>query len=172
MNQQNPSFEESMNAVSLWCKAWETGEISDEVLADRIFELLQTETGARGFFVISLSGDSPLMDRLPDPLIFQLRKAGELVVEITAKNLAMSTAMALEHERNNCFEQQARSERIKQRCIEILRLLEPKSVKEKLEILLLATSGKGSGVDFLKRWNYDDAQKKAIALGIKSVAEN
>ena len=44
MKKQNPSFEEAMNAAAIWCTAWENGELSDEVLADRIDELLESET--------------------------------------------------------------------------------------------------------------------------------
>ena len=172
MKRQNPSFEEAMNAASLWCTAWEEGELSDEVLADRVFELLKTKAGARGFFAISLSSDSALMDRLPDTLIFQLRASGEAIVDITAKNLAMSTAMEIHHIRNKNTEQKAGSERIKQRCIELLRLLEPNSVKTRLENLLQATKqDKGIDVEFLNRWNYDNEQKKAIEISINSVAE-
>ncbi len=171
MGERNPSFEEAMNATSLWCKAWETGQLSDEVLADRVSELLETKNGARGFFVISLSSDSPLMDRLPDVLIFQLREAGESVVDITSKNLAMSSAMELHHHRKKNFEQAAKSEKIKQRCIDLLRLLDPYHVKARLEKLLLAVQGEGEDVAFLDKWEYDDEQKKAILIGIHSVAE-
>ena len=133
MKNLNPSFEEAINATSLWCSAWDTGELSDEVLADRVSELLETINGARGFFAISLSCNSPLMDRLPDALIFQFREAGELVVDLIAKNLAMSSAMALHHEKKKNFDQQAGSENIKRRCLELLRRLEPNLVKESLE---------------------------------------
>ena len=171
MKKQNPSFEEAMSAASLWCSAWEAGELSDEVLADRVSELLETKNGARGFFVISLSSDSPLMDRFPDALMFQLRKAGKNIVDITAKNLAMSSAMELTHKRNKSPDQQVRSQKIRRRCIELLRLLDTFSVKERLEQLLCATQGKGKDVDFLKRWEYDDEQMKAIARAINLVAE-
>ena len=39
MNKLNPSFEEAINAASLWCTAWEKDELSDEVLAERVAEL-------------------------------------------------------------------------------------------------------------------------------------
>tara|TARA_B100001996_G_scaffold198317_1_gene151833 strand:+ start:1070 stop:1588 length:519 start_codon:yes stop_codon:yes gene_type:complete len=172
MRKKSPSFEEAINAASLWCTAWEQGELSDEVLADRVSELLETRNGSRGFFAFSLSSNSPLMDRLPDALIFRLREAGEIVVDLTAKNLAMSTAMTLHHQRNKKPNQQAASENIQRRCIELLRLLEPHSVKERLESLLEATKGKGKDLDFLSRWNYDDAQKREIAKAINSIPEN
>ena len=112
------------------------------------------------------------MDRLPDALIFQLRLAGEEIVDITVKNLAMSSAMALHHQRSKSPEQEAKSKRIRQRCIELLRLLDTHSVKERLEKILLATQGKGDDVHLLKHWKYDDDQKKAIEKGINLVAEN
>ncbi|MEB3183965.1 MAG: hypothetical protein VKN15_06205, partial [Cyanobacteriota bacterium] len=90
-----PSFPQAMEIASHWLALWEAGELSDEVLADRVAELVASRDGARGFFVVSLSGDSPLLDRLPEPLLLQLRAAGEGVVDLTARNLAMSTAMAL-----------------------------------------------------------------------------
>ena len=99
MRKKSPSFEEAISAASLWCTAWEQGELSDEVLADRVSELLETRNGSRGFFAFSLSSNSPLMDRLPEALIFQLRKAGDSIVEITVKNFAMSTAMSIHHQR-------------------------------------------------------------------------
>ncbi len=96
-----PSFQQAMEITAQWLNLWEAGELSDEVLADRVAELVASRDGARGFFVISLAGDSPLMDRLPDPLQLQpeqrsacLRAAGDGVVDLTVRNLAMSTAMA------------------------------------------------------------------------------
>ena len=171
MNKLTPTFQEAINVTSIWNSAWDRGELSDEVLADRVSELLETINGARGFLAISLSSNSPLMDRLPEALVFQLRDAGEVVVELVSKNLAMSTAMALHHERNNDFKQQAGSENIKRRCLELLRLLEPHSVKETLESLLKATEGEGKYADFLNRWGYDKAQKLKIAECIYSISQ-
>jgi len=100
MNEQKPTFKEAMQASMIWCKSWENDEISDEVISDRIGELIKTVEGARGFFVVSLSIDCPLMDRFPDALIFQLRSSGEIVVDLTVKNLAMSSAMIITHRKN------------------------------------------------------------------------
>ena len=171
MSNKKPDFEQAMNAAMLWCNSWEEGNMSDEVLADRVAELLQTKIGARGFFVISLSGNCPLMDRLPEPLIFQLREAGEIVVDLTVKNLAMSSAMAITHKSNQEKDLQENSERITSRCIDLLRLLDPHKVKKHLEILLDAIKGVGEGVKFLERWNYNHEQKIAIAESINTVPE-
>ena len=100
MNKKKTTFKEAMQASMIWCKSWENDEISDEVISDRIGELIKTVEGARGFFVVSLSIVCSLMDRFPDALIFQLRNSGESVVDLTVKNLAMSSAMIVTHRKN------------------------------------------------------------------------
>ena len=42
MNEQKPTFKEAMEATMIWCKSWENDEISDEVISDRIGELIKT----------------------------------------------------------------------------------------------------------------------------------
>ncbi len=169
MNDPKPSFKQAMNVTILWCNSWEKDELSDEVLADRIGELLKTIEGARGFFVVSLSIDCPLMDRLPEPLIFQLRSSGQIVVDLTVKNLAMSSAMVIEHQKNN-NSQQMQSERIRTRCIELLKLMDSNKVKSRLEILLEATKGNGKDLELLNRWGYSNEQRQAISKSIYEVA--
>jgi hypothetical protein len=151
---------------------WEGGELSDEVLADQVAQLVNSRDGARGFFVVSLSSDSALMDRLPEPLVLQLRAAGEGVVDLTVRNLAMSTAMALHHQRSGDAAQQARSERVRDRSTELLRQLDPNLVKQRLEVLLQAAGqASGSDLDFLDRWGYDPEQRRAISEAVLAVAE-
>ena len=169
MNEQKPTFKEAMQASMIWCKSWENDEISDEVISDRIGELIKTVEGARGFFVVSLSIDCPLMDRFPDALIFQLRSSGEIVVDLTVKNLAMSSAMIITH-RNNKDPQEIQSERIKIRCIELLKLLDSTKVKKRLDVLLEATKGNGTDLKFLNKWGYNDEQINAISESIYEVA--
>ncbi len=159
-----------MELSALWVSQWEAGELSDEVLADRVGALVVRRDGARGFFVVALTGEGPLMDRLPEPLLMALRRAGEGVVDLTARNLAMSTAMALHHQRQGDPSQQLASERIQARCTELLRLLEPSLVKSRLEDLLAATAGAGADLAFLDRWGYDVEQRSAIARAITAVA--
>jgi len=167
-----PTFQQAMEITAQWLGLWENGELSDEVLADRVAELVASRDGGRGFFVVSLAGDCPLMDRLPEPLVVQLRAAGVGVVDLTARNLAMSTAMVLHHQRQSDAGQKAGSERVQARCTELLRLLEPDAVKDRLETLLAAAGqGRGEDVAFLDRWGYDAEQRQAIAAAIEAVAE-
>jgi len=169
MNDQKPTFKQAMEATMIWCKSWENEEISDEVFSDRIGELIKTVDGARGFFVVSLSIDCPLMDRFPDALIFQLRRSGEIVIDLTVKNLAMSSAMVIKHrEKKDPLEQQ--SERIKVRCIELLKLLDSTQVKKRLDVLIDATQGNGKDLEFLNRWDYKEKEIEAISNSIYEVA--
>ncbi|MFM7265836.1 MAG: hypothetical protein ACKOZW_09675 [Cyanobium sp.] len=165
-------FADAIDQSGQWLAAWEAGELSDEVLADRVGGLVAHRDGARGFFVAALTGDTPLMDRLPESLVLQLRLAGDGVVDLTARNLAMSTAMALAHGRVGDGERQAASERVQARSRELLRQLEPQAVKARLETLLQAArDGEGEDRAFLDRWGYDPEQRAAIALAVESVAE-
>ena len=169
MNEKKPTFKEAMQASMLWCKSWENDEISDEVISDRVGELIKTVEGARGFFVVSLSIDCPLMDRFPDALIFQLRSAGKIIVDLTVKNLAMSSAMVIKHRKNN-DPQEFQSERIKIRCIELLKLLDSNQVKERLNVLLDATKGNGEDLQFFNKWNYNNEQINEIYESIHKIA--
>jgi hypothetical protein len=166
-----PTFQQAMDITAQWLGLWENGELSDEVLSDRVAEMVASRDGARGFFVVSLAGDYPLMDRLPDPVVLALRQAGAGVVDLSVRNLAMSTAMALHHQRSGDGGQQAGSERVQLRCTELLRLLEPSLVKDRLETLLEGTAGRGEDVAFLDRWGYDAEQRAAIADAVVAVAE-
>ncbi len=173
-----PTFPEAMEIAARWLGLWEAGELSDEVLADRVGELVASRDGARGFFVVSLTGEVPLMDRLPEALVAALQKAGEGVVDLTARNLAMSTAMILHHRRSGDREHQVGSERVQQRSTELLRQLEAGPVKRRLETLLAAAGEQGEAAGavaedraFLDRWGYDAEQRRAIVAAIEAVAE-
>ncbi|OUW50032.1 MAG: hypothetical protein CBD47_00760 [Synechococcus sp. TMED187] len=172
MSRLEPSFQQAMEIAAGWLKQWDDEEISDEVIADRVGELVASRDGARGFFVVSLAGDSALMDRLPEALLIKLREAGDGVVDLTARNLAMSAAMVHHHQGNGDGEQAAGSERVNSRCIELLRQLESARVKVRLDTLLdAAAHNRGEDVSFLERWGYNDAQKAAIHAAINTVAE-
>ena len=172
MADQQPTFQQAMEITATWLQQWDQEEISDEVLADRIGELVASRDGARGFFVVSLAGDSLLMDRLPEALVLKLREAGDGVVDLTARNLAMSAAMVVHHRSNGDDHQAAGSERVNQRCTELLRQLESQRVKDRLEVLLeAANQNRGDDLAFLERWGYDDQQKQAIGDAVMAVAD-
>jgi hypothetical protein len=118
-----------------------------------------------------MAGEGPLLDRMPEALIQRLRLAGEGVVDLTARNMAMGTAMAVHHQRNQDEISALASQRVSERSRALLRLLEPNLVKGRLESLLAGTRGEGQDVDFLERWGYDAEQLDQIAAAIEAVAE-
>lgn len=165
------TFPEAIALSSEWIRLWDAEELSDDVLADYVGELVSQRDGARGFFVTSLTGDSPLMDRLPEPLVFKLRQAGREVVDLTTRNLAMSTAMSVQHQRSQEKELLEGSLRVQSRSKELLRQLDPSLVKERLEDMLLGVKGEGEDQKFFERWGYDEQQKQVIAETLLSVAD-
>jgi hypothetical protein len=167
----NPlSFQDAIAQSSEWIRRWDQEELSDDVLADAVGVIVRERDGARGFFVASLTSESPLMDRLPEPLIHQLRIAGEGIVDLTVRNLAMSSAMAVHHKRHEDHALMEGSLRVRARCTDLLKQLDPGMVKERLEMLLEGLDSKGEDQEFLKRWGYDDEQKAEIKTAINDVA--
>lgn len=166
-----PSFQEAIAQSAEWIALWDKDELSDDVLADLVGQLVQERDGARGFFVVSLTGDSPLMDRLPEVLVHQLRGAGEEVVDLTVKNLAMSTAMCVLHNRNQDADLLDRSLRVQSRSLDLLRQLDSQFVKDRLEQLLKGLEGHGEDQEFLEKWGYDQEQRKKIEEIIMYVPE-
>ena len=77
--------------------------------------------------------------------------------------------MIITHQ-NNKDPQEMQSERIKTRCIELLKLLDSTQVKKRLDVLLEATKGKGIDLKFLNKWGYNDEQINAISESIYEVA--
>jgi len=46
---------QAINISAQWCKEWGEDILSEEVLADRIAELIKTRNGLRGYFAYALS---------------------------------------------------------------------------------------------------------------------
>ncbi|MEB3199654.1 MAG: hypothetical protein VKK62_03880 [Synechococcaceae cyanobacterium] len=181
-------FVTAMQSSQLLLSQWEAGELSEEVLADRVAALVVDRDGARGFFVVAMTAEIPLLDRLPDSLLLVLRQAGEPVVDLTVRNLVMSTAMALHHQRSEDEEQRQGSLRVQGRACELLRQLDAHAVLRRLEPMLAAArleasaSTQAEGLEQLPlamqadlamfdRWGYDPAQRAAIAQALEGVAE-
>ena len=91
INLKEASFTQAMNISVKWCKEWDEDLLSEEVLADRIAELIKTRNGLRGFFAYALSDkDCFLLDKLPFSLIYKLVKKE---VYLTKDNLYLIKRM-------------------------------------------------------------------------------
>ena len=167
---EKPSFYQSIDIANKWCKDWEEELLSDEVLADRVAELVKTKNGLRGFFAYALSDmNCSLLDKLPSSLIFKFVESGEQIVEITLKNLIMSSAQVISHQRDNNPEYEEMSSNISDRCINILKLLDTKLVNNKVNMILDDLDNLGNSINNSK--NYDLKQKEFIREKISKIAK-
>tara|TARA_A100001388_G_C28504249_1_gene373125 strand:+ start:23 stop:550 length:528 start_codon:yes stop_codon:yes gene_type:complete len=169
-NLKETSFTQAINISAQWCKEWGEDLLSEEVLADRVAELIKTKNGLRGFFAYALSDQNCfLLDKLPSSFVYKLQEEGNDVVEIIVKNLIMSSAQIVVHERENNLEYKSNSENISERCKNILRVLETKSVAIKLNQMINNLDNLGNSFDNSKR--YDDNQKEFIKHQILDIAQ-
>ena len=137
INLKETSFTQAINISAQWCKEWGEDLLSEEVLADRVAELIKTKNGLRGFFAYALSDqDCYLLDKLPFSVVFKFQEGGNDVVEIIVKNLIMSSAQIVAHERKNNLEYKSNSENISERCKSILRVLDTKSVTKNINQIM------------------------------------
>ena len=170
INLKETSFTQAINISAQWCKEWEEELLSEEVLADRIAELIKTKNGLRGFFAYALSDqDCYLLDKLPFSVVFKLQERGKDVVEIVVKNLIMSSAQIVVHQREKNLAYKSNSENISERCKNILRILQTKLVTETINKIIKNLNNLGNS--FEKSKKYDDQQKEFIKLQIYDVAE-
>ena len=170
INLKEASFTQAINISAKWCKEWGEDLLSEEVLADRIAELIKTKNGLRGFFAYALSDkDCLLLDKLPYSLIYKLNEGGDAVVEIVVKNLIMSSAQIIIHRRDNNHEYEIISENISDRCKAILRLLDTKSVMKSVNQVLRNLDTMVN--IFNNSIKYDSEQKEFIKKQILDIAE-
>ena len=170
INLKEASFTQAINISAQWCKEWGEDLLSEEVLSDRIAELIKTKNGLRGFFAYALSDrDCFLLDKLPFSLIFKLNEGGDAVVEIIVKNLIMSTAQVIIHRRENNHEYEIISENIADRCKGLLRLLETKSVTKTVNEIMKDLDNMGNSFDDSTK--YDAEQKDLIKKQIFDIAQ-
>ena len=170
INLKEASFTQAINISAKWCREWGEDLLSEEVLADRIAELIKTKNGRRGFFAYALADkDCFLLDKLPSSLMFKLNEGDDAVVEIVVKNLIMSSAQIIIHQRNNNHAYEIASEIISDRCKAILRLLETKLVTKIINQILKDLDTMGNS--FNNSIKYDSEQKEFIKKQILDIAQ-
>ena len=97
INLKEASFTQAINISAQWCKEWGEDLLSDEVLADRIAELIKTRNGLRGFFAYALSDkDCFLLDKLPFSLIF-LQDDDEVYEHLACRQKLFAHCLSLIH---------------------------------------------------------------------------
>ncbi|MGK7916667.1 MAG: hypothetical protein AB4038_14160 [Prochloraceae cyanobacterium] len=157
------TFEEALAFTQSLLEQIEAGKLNEEEIQEAIASLVKSMNGARGFFVTYLTDDRTLADNPSNGVIQALQSSPEIVGELLVKNVAMSTAMAITHRRNNDEKMAKSSDRVSQRTANLIKQFQLNIVVDKLQQLCQsAATGQGNYQDFLQRWGYDEEQRQAI----------
>lgn len=157
------TFEQAIALAQSLLDNVEQNHVSVDQVAATLSALVATETGARGFFVVYLSDDRPMPDGAIAALISALESAPEVVSSLLIKNLAMSTAMTITHQRNgdeNHLQSAQRTQGRTQHLLEKLSL--PQLQDHAHQLLTSIDTNTGNYAAFLSRWGYDSEQRRAI----------
>jgi len=138
------------------------GNLADLDLEQAIADLVNTDNGARGFFVFYLTNQ--IADSPTQPVINALQSVPVPTSELLVKNLAMSTAMAIAHKRNNDAAMALSSKQVSDRTLNLIRLVNLDEVRRIADLMKdSALWGTGEYASFLTKWGYDPEQRSAIA---------
>jgi len=170
MAQYNPnqvSFEDAIAETQTLLENMASKSISDTEVQTTITDLVQTPTGARGFFVTYLTDERPFIDSPSKGIIQALQSSPSIVGELLVKNLVMSSATALAHRRNQDEAMAKGSEQVRDRTLSLIKAVKLPIVNEKLQKMQKSlTTGQGEYQTFLERWGYDAEQKKVMESAI------
>ncbi|MEB3309737.1 MAG: hypothetical protein VKJ02_05850, partial [Snowella sp.] len=157
---ENISFENAIAQTQELVEKMANQSISDTEVEKTITNLVKTENGARGFFVTYLTDERPFVDSPSPSLIRALQSSPDIVGELLVKNLAMSSATAVAHRRNQDEAMAKGSEQVRDRTLYLIKATNLPVVNTKLQSLeSTLKNGQGQYQAFIERWGYDDEQK-------------
>jgi len=191
------SFEQAVHEAAQLLGEIDSDRMDDNAVCESVASLVETSAGARGFFVTYLTDEKRTGDEHRDAVVEGLKKSPQIVNDLIAKNLVMSSAMALTHMRNDADQLLVGSERVNRRCMSLaLRL---NDIEGNLDSMLAAVEsvlaqkhdafdaestlskysfGVGGPInaeikadyeEFLRKWKYDSGQLKAARDSLQKV---
>jgi len=164
------TFEDAIALTQALLAKLEAHEVSEADEEAAIASLVSSENGARGFFVTYLTDERSFADQPSTAVVRTLQTAPDIVAELLVKNVAMSSAMALTHRRNQDETMAQSSERVRSRTTNLIRLTQIPLVTAKAQQLVhSAITGSGDYQTFLTRWGYDAEQRQVIAEALEQV---
>ena len=164
------SFPQAIALTKSLMEQIQAGKLNEDEIERQVASILKNKNGGRGFFVSYLTSDMYLADKPSKGIISGLESSSEMVSELLAKNLAMSSAMIIYHSRNNDLDNAEGSQKVYQRTKNLLKQLSSKQNREQLlELQRTIKTGNGEYQSFLERWNYDAEQQKGIEEAIVNV---
>lgn len=162
------TFEQAIHLTHALLAEIEAGTLSEAEIQATLTELVRSENGARGFFVTYLTNDRSLSDHPTSAVVSALQSSPDIVAELLVKNIAMSTAMAITHRRNQNEEMAQGSDRVQRRTAQLAQLVQLPQISEKAAKLQASAAGEtGDYQAFLDRWNYDAEQRQAIQAAVQ-----
>ncbi len=166
----NIKFDEAIDLTQAFLTQLKKNELTSSQIQEFVSALVQTANGARGFFVTYLTARDPICDEPQPEIIAALQANPEVAADLLVKNVAMSTAQQLYHQRREDSEMAASSATVAARTTKIIQQLNLPQIQEMCRELV-GTIQAGSGVytDFLNRWGYDDDQKNSISQAISAL---
>ena len=172
LSQTPVTFEAAISQSQELLAAIAEQRLDDQAFAQQVQTLVQTENGARGFFVTYLTADMPQADQPSPDLLMALQTSPEIVSELLVKNLAMSSATAVLHRRQQSPELAQGSDQVRQRTVNLINQLAlPPLTPKLLALKTTVTTGQGDYQAFIERWDYDAEQKAAILEAIAQVTQ-
>ena len=167
---QSFSFPDAIASTQSLMQQMLENQLSEAEIEQAVANLVQTQTGARGFFVAYLTGDIPLADNPTEGVIKGLKSSPAIVSDLLVKNVAMSAAMGLTHRRNKDETAAAGSERVNRRTINLIQQLEMAEIEgEVRDLQSTIMKGEGNYQQFMTRWGYDEEQQAEIQQALSAI---
>jgi len=154
VGRMEPTFETALTTAQHLLDRYQ----QDTSVRSALAQLLASPAGARGFFVIFLGGDYDLTDPALREILAQ---APAPVAQLLVKNLVMSTAMILTHQRRGDAQGAEGSQWVQGRSAQLLAHL-PQAMEHIQGMREALTLGTGPQAAFLIKWGYDAEQKEAM----------
>ena len=159
----NIKFDAAIDLTQLFLTQLKKNELSSAQILDFVSALIQTANGARGFFVTYLTAQDPICDEPQPEIITAIAAYPEIAADLLVKNIAMSTAQQLYHQRRDDSEMMASSATVAARTTKMIQALNLPQIQAMLrELTTTIQTGTGSYTEFLTRWGYDQEQKESI----------
>jgi hypothetical protein len=168
----NIKFDEAIDLTQVFLMQLKKNELTSSQILDFVSELVQTANGARGFFVTYLTAQDPICDDPHPEIIAALQAHPAIAADLLVKNIAMSTAQQLHHQRHNDAEMMASSATVAARTTKIIQQLNLPQIQDLCrELVNTIHTGTGSYSEFLTRWGYDQEQKNSIAQTVSQIVQ-
>jgi hypothetical protein len=167
------SFQEAIALTQSLLAHLEQDKVTEAELEQTISALVNSENGARGFFVTYLSDQYLLADALNSAMLRALQTAPDVISPLLVKNLVMSTAMAITHRRNHNESLAEGSDQVRSRTSYLIQALPlPKLQEQAQKMATSLETNSGDYQPFLQRWGYDTEQRQAMWQAIQQLSFN